>query len=187
MNLSLKHARTLIDPEYKHVLEFGVFKGDTVRQLRNLFDKHFQVFGFDSFKGLPEDWVFRGGKQRIKAKIMATNIIPKIDGVKIFPGWFIDTIPQYIKVGAAPIALIHIDCDLYSSTKEVLFGLNDFIKSGTIIVFDEWIYNHDPYYNDHEQQAFYDWTTMCQRKFECINFEDTSVCGKERQIVRILQ
>lgn len=185
MNLSLKHARTLIDAEYKHVLEFGVFKGDTIRQLRNLFDNHFQVFGFDSFKGLPEDWVFKGGQKRIKAGSMNPQMIPKIDGVQIFPGWFKDTIPQYLD-RAADIALLHVDCDLYSSTKEVLFGLNRYIKRGTIIVFDEWVYNHDDAYDDHEQKAFYDWTTMCHRQYELVDFTDTSNCGEERKIVRIL-
>jgi len=185
MNLSLKHARTLIDPEYKHVLEFGVFKGETVRQLRQLFENHFQVFGFDSFKGLPEDWVFKGGNKRIRAGAMNPQAILSVPGVEIFPGWFKDTIPQYLG-RAANIALLHVDCDLYSSTKEVLFGLNAQIRSGTIIVFDEWIYNHDAAYDDHEQKAFYDWTTMCNRKFELVDFEDTSNCGEERQIVRIL-
>ena len=39
-----------------HILEFGVFKGKSLTML----SEHFldqKVFGFDSFEGLPEDWI----------------------------------------------------------------------------------------------------------------------------------
>ena len=38
-----------------------------------------------------------------------------------------------------PIALLHVDCDLYSSTVTILNELKDNIVPGTVIVFDEYI------------------------------------------------
>lgn len=184
MNASLTHAMLLINKKYKHVLEFGVFKGNTLRQIRLSLREDIQVFGFDSFRGLPEDWVMQDGKV-IKAGSMNANAIPTIKGVKIFDGWFNDTIPVYLQE-ACPIALLHVDCDLYSSTKEVLWGLNDFIVPGTIIVFDEWFYCHEKQFDDHEQKAFYEWAEAKNRKYGLVEFTDKSPCGEERKIVRIL-
>ena len=36
MNSTLKQAIALINNDYTHVLEFGVFKGSTIKQLRDL-------------------------------------------------------------------------------------------------------------------------------------------------------
>ena len=51
-----------------------------------------------------------------------------------------------------PLSLVHIDCDLYSSTKTIFANLKDRIVPGTVIVFDEyWNY---PGWRDHEFRAF---------------------------------
>jgi hypothetical protein len=52
----------------------------------------------------------------------------------------------------APIAFLHIDCDLYASTKTVFDILSDNLVSGTVIVFDE-LYNY-PGFDKHEIKAF---------------------------------
>ncbi len=46
-----------INTDYKHVLEFGVYKGTTISIIKEIFGDNYQYFGFDSFDGLPEDWV----------------------------------------------------------------------------------------------------------------------------------
>ena len=84
---------------------------------------------------------------------------------------------------AKPIALLHVDCDLYSSTKDVLYSLNDYIKENTIIVFDEWYYNNNPKYNDHEQKCFYEWVKDFNREFE---FIPHNYGNNEQQIVKII-
>ena len=113
------------------------------------------------------------------------SVVPNINGVKFYVGWFSDTIPDYLKI-AEPIALLHVDSDLYSSAKEVLESLNDHIIEGTIIVFDEWFYKHDPQYNDHEEKAFNEWVLKFQRKYEEIPFVDQTPSGEERKMFRIL-
>ena len=53
-------ARKLMLAHLDHILEFGVCKGASIKiikgELSRKKDKH-DVFGFDSFVGLPEDWV----------------------------------------------------------------------------------------------------------------------------------
>lgn len=179
---TLKYATTFINSQYKHIVEFGVAKGDSLRLLRESFPSNFKVFGFDSFFGLPEDWV---GNPLCKKGCFSTNgEVPDIKDVTIFKGLFKDTICDYLKI-AEPIALLHIDCDLYSSTKTVFKGIHKYIKPGTIIVFDEWCYNYDPTCNDHEQKAFYEYVKKNKVNFEFIDFIDQQNL-LERKIVRIL-
>jgi len=188
MNLSsLQHGLTLIDDQYKHVLEFGVCRGGTIRVIRQALDDTFRVFGFDSFTGLPEAWMDKDGKIVVPPEYFSTNgVIPNVENVKFYAGWFSDTLSDYLKI-AQPIALLHVDSDLYSSAKEVLWALNDYIVKGTIIVFDEWFYKHDAKYDDHEQKAFNEWVAAFDRKCEIVPFEDQTASGEERKIVRILE
>jgi hypothetical protein len=173
---------TLINPKLKHILEFGVFRGGTIRQLRGYFDETFQVIGFDSFIGLPEQWTDKDGKCVAgKGHFTTQGQIPRIPDVKFYKGFFETTITEYLEV-AEDIALLHIDSDLYKSAIEILFGLNEYIVTGTIIVFDEWCYCHNEKYNDHEERAFNEWVEACGRKYEFIEFGNDI----EKKIVRIL-
>ena len=184
---SLQHGLTLLNRKYKHVLEFGVCRGGTIKVIRQMLDPSFQVFGFDSFVGLPEAWVDKHGKLVVPPEYFSTNgAIPNIAGVKFYAGWFSDTLQEYIKI-AQPIALLHIDSDLYSSAKEVLWALNDYIVDGTIIVFDEWFYRHDPKFNDHEEKAFREWVTKFDRKCQVVPFIDRTTSGEERKIFKVLE
>jgi len=184
---SLQQGLTLLDSRYKHVLEFGVCRGGTMRVIRNTLDESFEVFGFDSFVGLPEAWIDKDGATVVPPKYFSTNgVIPDIKNVKFYAGWFTETLPEYLKI-AKPIALLHIDSDLYSSAKEVLWALNDYIVKGTVIVFDEWFYRHDERYDDHEKKAFYEWVSAFDRKYKFVSFDDKTSSGEERKIVLILE
>jgi len=185
---SLQYGLTLLNDRYKHVLEFGVCRGETMRVIRNTLDESFKIFGFDSFVGLPEAWVDKDGVTVVPPEYFSTRgAVPDIKkGVKFYEGWFTDTIPEYLKI-AGQIALLHIDSDLYSSAKEVLWALNGYIVKGTIIVFDEWFYRHDERYDDHEKKAFDEWISIFGRKYEFVLFDDKTSSGEERKIVRILE
>lgn len=180
MNATLKTAINYINPEYTHVLEFGVFTGTTIKQLREDLNDNYKIFGFDSFEGLPEDWV---GTTLKKGFFSTNGEIPNVENVKFYKGWFSDTIPQYKIENDKPIALLHIDCDLYSSTIDVLYGLNDYIVKDTVIVFDEWYYNfHNSEENrQSEQVAFFEWIKT--KNFEYIMYPELE---PERQIIKLL-
>jgi len=185
MESSVEFATKCIQNNYKHVLEFGVYKGDTIQKLRNSLDESYKIFGFDSFEGLPEDWI---GTPCFKGCFGVNGNIPNITNVVFYKGWFSETLPKYKSI-EEPISLLHLDCDLYSSTKEVLYSLNNVILEGTIICFDEWLYTKcdGTLHGDHEQQCFYDWCKDNSREFEFVDFVDSTSCGHERKIVRILK
>ncbi len=184
---SIEYATKLVSGDMKHVLEFGVGDGKTTRQIRNGLDMSYGVFGFDCFEGLPDDWIDTKQNKVVLRKGMFSTQgkIPDVTGVTFFKGLFKDTIPEYIKI-AKPITLLHIDCDLYNSTKDVLYGLNDYIVPGTILVFDEWIYLSKPECNDHEQKAFYEWIEDKRRTFSFVPYNDTTANGCERKIAKVI-
>jgi len=128
------------------VLEFGVFSGRTLNHIASLTEE--VVYGFDSFEGLPEDWrpdIRQGTFRRGTLPEMSTN-------VELVVGWFENTLPQFVAAHPDPVSLLHIDCDLYSSTKTVFHHLSKNIVNGTVIVFDEY-FNYVGWRN-HEYKAF---------------------------------
>jgi len=181
---SIEYAVSISNPENLISAEFGVSSGGTLRTLRKILPKSHKIYGFDSFLGLPEDWENTPQK---KGAFTTNGVIPDIEDVTFYDGWFDKTISRFIsEVPAQPFRIVHVDCDLYSSTKTVLFGLNNFIVPSTIIVFDEWIYNHDPKCCDHEQRAFLEWAEETERQFKLVKFKDTTNCGSERKIIQII-
>jgi hypothetical protein len=122
------------------VLEFGVYRGNTLKHIQSLW-KESPIYGFDSFKGLPEEWELgttRYKKGHFYSAKEALDTLMKLENVKIYPGFFSDTLPKYMQEhGNEIIEFLHVDGDLYSSAKEVLFTLNKNIVAGTIIRFDE--------------------------------------------------
>ena len=68
----------------------------------------------------------------------ATDRLPLVpSNCRLTPGWFRDTIPEFLRQRDDAIAFVNIDCDIYSSTREVLFGLGDQLSPGTVLYFDE--------------------------------------------------
>jgi hypothetical protein len=93
------------------------------------------VYGFDGFVGLPEDWT-----SRMRKGFFARRSLPWVrNNCHLVIGLFDRTLPQWVKANHQPVALLHVDCDLYSSTVTILHNLRHQIVSGTVIVFDEYI------------------------------------------------
>jgi mannose-6-phosphate isomerase len=184
---AIEQAIEYINPRYRHILEFGVFSGKSIRAIQSICKKNrlaFDFYGFDSFKGLPEDWYTPNGdivckKERFDRK----GVAPNVRNAKLFIGWFKDTIPKYMEL-AEPISLLHIDCDLYSSTIEVLNGLNEFIVAGTVIVMDEWCARDKSkrVFKNGEQIAFWEWVQKYDRRVDIIDskFKSKNI---ERKII----
>lgn len=116
-------------------LEFGVYKGGSITACAKRFpDRTF--YGFDSFEGFPADGRTDWQQDFSVEKLPA---VPK--NVKLIKGWFTETLPPFLKQQPGDIAFINIDCDIYSSTKDVFTILHehDRLKPGMIISFDELI------------------------------------------------
>ena len=118
-------------------LEFGVFEGDSIRQWCALnANANSRFFGFDSFEGLPEDW--HSGKR--KDAFSTDGKIPEIADprVSFVAGWFQKSLRGFMaSYRPQSQIVIHIDCDLYSSTLYCLTTLDPMLSPGTLIVFDD--------------------------------------------------
>jgi len=117
-------------------IELGVYTGVTISCLATA-RPELEFHGFDSFEGLPEDWDM--GNKHIKAETFDRNgELPEVpENVKLYKGWFNETLKPFIDKHMKPISFLHVDCDIYSSTIYSLKLLNNNIKPGTIIRFDE--------------------------------------------------
>jgi Tfp pilus assembly protein PilF len=154
----LKKAYEAISLQDGLILEFGVRHGSSIRQLASFTSK--PIYGFDSFEGLPEDW-----HQESKEVYSTKGKIPKVPShVTLIPGWFEETLPLFLEKREEDVALINIDCDIYSSTKTVLDLLSPRIKKGTIILFDEYIGNL--HWEEDEHKAFMESIDQYQWKYE---------------------
>ena len=151
-----------------HWCEFGVREG---RSLNWLIDEYPQqvIHAFDSWEGLPEDWNHGTGK--VADMTCAIPSVPK--HIQLHEGWFKDTLPIWKAHNKGPVAFLHMDADIYSSTKEVLFGLNDRIVPGTVITFDELcnfrLSGKMSKWQDQEFLALVEWLDQCKREIKPIN------------------
>jgi predicted O-methyltransferase YrrM len=129
------------------VLEFGVATGGTILWLAARPQmRERRLYGFDSFRGLPECWANYGvGYFACDPPSVPAN-------VELVVGLYADTLPAFLETHPGNAALIHIDCDLYNSTKTVLNLLAPRIVPGTVIVMDEY-----HIVLEHERRAFEEW------------------------------
>ncbi len=113
-------------------LEFGVASGKTINYISKFTDDI--VYGFDSFEGLPEKW--RDGFD--KGAFSSNGNLPKVnDNVQLIKGWFNETLIKFMETHNKKVSFIHLDADLYSSTKYILDVLKNYIDKNCILIFDE--------------------------------------------------
>ena len=155
------------------VCEFGVYKGRSINTLSQMLPNAV-FFGFDSFTGLPEKW---DGNDLDKGYFNLSGIPPVTNkNVEFRIGSFADTIPIFTKEISekTQIDLLHIDCDIYSSTKTILDLCHLNIKSGTIIIFDE--YFGYPNWRNHEHKAFTEFVDQYKYQFEYLFYRTRQLC-----------
>jgi hypothetical protein len=116
--------------------EFGVDDGETFFWwLQQLKHPDARFFGFDSFEGLPEDWgLLKKGTFSHGGQAPALND-PRAQFVK---GLFQDTLYAFLQTyRSEKRKILFLDADLYSSTLFVLTTLAPYLRSGDLILFDE--------------------------------------------------
>jgi len=148
------------------ICEFGCYTGRSLAGLTYCHQKYFEdenkhnqkglinreIYGFDSFEGLTES----EGHPRWNSGLFNKNhsFHPTIGyGEDVTPEKVIDFFVRYklqkpILIKSAfknlnlddleKIALVHIDCDLYSSTIDALNKVKEKLVNGSIILFDDW-------------------------------------------------
>lgn len=131
------------------ILELGVASGQSINFIADnlpatVTDKgNGLVYGFDSFEGLPERW-----RDGYDAGFFNRNgVAPKVrDNVRLYKGWFSQTLPGFLtqqkeqneqqqhhhhhqdctiddqtwKGQQLRVGFVHMDCDIYSSTRFAL-------------------------------------------------------------------
>jgi len=139
-------------------LEFGVFNGSSLSCMYRAAKKQrllsrMRFFGFDSFEGLPaeaekeDDGVWRKGYYACSFEDMAnclrrSGISPEdISWVK---GWYSSTLNELTikEYKLKKLAIVFVDCDTYTASKQVLDFIAPLINEETILCLDDWKLNN---------------------------------------------
>lgn len=116
-----------------YLIEFGVGCGDHLRRLASRTTR--EIWGFDSFWGLPEDW-----DEWDRAGAFSTfGEVPVLlpPQCRLVAGLIQTTLPVWLERHMGPIAFVHFDLDLYSATSFALMTCKDRFADGAILLFDE--------------------------------------------------
>jgi hypothetical protein len=141
----LRHAARTASP-HGLWLEFGVYRGDSINLIALLTPG--TVYGFDSFEGLPRNWMPGYPTGTFDLHGSAPSVGPNVTLVK---GWFSETVGPFLAGHPnETVSLLHVDCDLYGSARTVLSALAPRWHDGTVIVFDEF----EGLFPDTEGRAF---------------------------------
>jgi len=151
--------------DYNTVIECGVGRGRSLIailgclfwQKLNFKIPKITVYALDSFKGFPKptnfdkskrkpkkgDWAFspskkyKYSKQFLNQVLLRAGLQKLVKTTKIISGFFdrsLATLPTNLKIG-----VLHLDADLYLSTKIPLEKLSSMIVRGGVIVFDDFM------------------------------------------------
>jgi O-methyltransferase len=137
-----------------HYYEFGLFRGYTLhhaeKTARKLQFDAMSFHGFDSFQGLPVvEGIDRMGQQFFEGQFacskegVTANLRrhgTDLSRVTLTEGFFCDSLTEELKRRSdfARAAVAFIDCDLYSSTRDVLAWLESLLQDGSMLLFDDW-------------------------------------------------
>jgi O-methyltransferase len=169
--------------ERGYYLEFGVLNGqsliDSYGILRGLIT---HLYGFDSFAGLPnlsqEDQrslrltpSFSAGNFKSLARttihdyVVAATSGLSPERLTLVEGMYACTLPAFDKSAfddKGPCLVAHVDCDLYSSSREVFAFLDDVVTTGTWLLLDDfWLYRGSPRHG--QRRAFEEWMATSKR------------------------
>ncbi len=155
------------------LLDLGVWIGWSTRLISDASDR--QVYGFDTFEGLVEDWqvddqmVFKSGTfsltEPLAQRLMPDTGVVLHEGVpdalgrkvQFIRGSTYETLAPFLADRpASPIRLFHMDLDTYESCLHALETCKDRFIEGSILIFDEYLVTNG------EMLAFYEF----QSKYE---------------------
>ena len=131
------------------VIEVGFGRGNSYLCLLTLASRsNRKLIGFDSFQGFPEathyDKSIRNpqkGEWSVRTLEEATNQVEYFDKLsksewRLVKGFLEESLPNYTE--SNPLALLHIDVDLYSGHKAALEKFFPILAEGGLVVFDDY-------------------------------------------------
>lgn len=144
------------------ILEFGVRNGTSINFVSRLTKD--RIHGFDSFEGLPAEWL--GEK---KGLYSTGSVLPRVNSnVELHKGWFENTLPDFAGHNRQPVRFMNVDCDIYSSTRTIFECFGQQIMPGTVIIFDEYLFNPD--WRNDEYRAFQELVAERNLQYEYLLF-----------------
>jgi hypothetical protein len=124
------------------IAECGVYKGGSARLLATIFPNK-KIFLFDSFEGIHENDVLPSGHR--KGDFSDTSLLQVKDYLDdkpnclFFPGW----LPESASfLTDEKFSLVHIDLDLYESTKAAINLFWPKLVEGGVMVFNNYKRHH---------------------------------------------
>jgi hypothetical protein len=170
---TLKHALTLA-PSGGMALEFGVYTGTTLAIIADA--RGGEVYGFDSFQGLPTAW-----RPGFPEGMFGVDGLPSVPGSELVVGLFADVLPGFLAEHDGVVDFLHVDCDLYSSTVDVLDLVGPRLRPGSVVVFDEYL--NYPGWEEHEHKAWAEYVARSALRFEYEGY----TLDHEQVIVRVVE
>ncbi|HOW97318.1 MAG TPA: TylF/MycF/NovP-related O-methyltransferase [Kiritimatiellia bacterium] len=160
-----EHVAGLMGGEPFDYLEAGVMFGDSIREWSQLSaHPETRFYGFDTFTGLPEAWQ-TGLKKFEPGSFSNDGQVPRVDDARVtfIKGLFQDTLPGFLaEYKPQKRLIVHCDADLYTSTLYWLCTLNGLLKTGTILLFDDFAVP------THDFRAFLDYTGAFRKPYKVL-------------------
>ncbi len=99
--------------------------------------------------------------------------MPKVPpNVSFEVGLFDETLPDFLERHSNPVAFLHVDCDLYSSTCTIFKNIGPRLQPGCIVLFDE--YYNFPRWQEHEFRAFREYVDRSGVTYSYVGWAATS-------------
>ena len=125
--------------------------GNKFTDKENMF-LNMRFHAFDSFEGLPETEnssnpiQYFAGNYSASEKVFRDRISDAgldMSRVSITKGWFNKTLNQETvnNLKLNKVAIAYIDCDIYESSVDVLDFIRPHLRTGSVLVFDDWFRN----------------------------------------------
>lgn len=171
-------------------LEFGVSGAHTFRSMYDRLEAigrpDIHLYAFDSFQGLPKPETIDVHPDFVEGKFAQSRDVfeGRLDqhGISksrytVIEGFYNQVLTEALreKLPIRAAAVIWVDCDLYESTTQALRFVYPYIKTGTIIAFDDFFcFNGDP--DRGEQKAFREFCAS-HRELQFVEFLRFSWAG----------
>lgn len=136
-------------------MELGVFTGNTFMMIRSQLPENIILYGFDTFQGLPEDWISDDNSIIYSKGTFAIDYVPEETiNTKFIVGKVEETLDSFILKNTNKISFIHFDMDLYNPTYYSLEKFYSQFITGTVLIFDDFF--NLPGWENHSFRALID-------------------------------
>eukprot|EP00981_Chlorochromonas_danica_P000937 scaffold225_cov194-Ochromonas_danica.AAC.6 len=154
--------------------EFGVYRGVSLNMTgiaNRYLDLSLDIHGFDTFTGLPDEWVGHMGKGAFNL----SGILPPVEpSAHLHKGLIEETFPAFLTSYSCKdkkVVGVNIDCDLFGCTKLALSSLEPCLHSGSMLHFHELVHIMDDKNPMEEMKALYEWLQSMEKKHESVSLE----------------